>query len=697
MSSIPGDTYAERAIAGTLGNRKDSSLTSHILQAPPAIARIDGASHSGMIGGYSGGPDNSYFKRLAKQLGARKCGWLSSGGSVACWPTANAGTDGGYSWILNMFRPPTDSDGAAGYMPHTNVAVIQHGAEDLFALGSQNLKPYQEALKTEISRYCASVVHEVESDPVIVSPLASGVAAAGGQLAAGTYYYKIGAYNSNGESGPNAGETVVAGVPANGKVTLSWVPAQGATGYRIYRGTASGAENTRIVDIPAPPPGANISWTDDGSLTGTATTPNYGANIARHWTFGSGMATGAAGTNWALSNGGYRSASPTQAGVNSATQWGQYVVDPDYPGNLVVAIGLGVIPGAVGAGQYYKLAVTIDGVAQPDITINLDKGGHADAEGGKMNGIVLRFGRTDCGIPVYNAAGSRISFTPGAHTIKLALKETGSGGAWFILDYAQIEADPLDGPLVLLPSSFWRLPGGYAGIFVGWPHNWLAGQDPISDAAVLAVNNAQQAVMSDFPSRCIYADLDGAVNKNPKYFSDGLHFSNQGHALATKVCLDAVRNSGLLTSRVASAVGQRNLGPFDGGVWRTIGGVYGTGSNQRPFINTWGAYSATGVYPSYMVGALDGRMRLRGWVKQTGAAAANSYMFQNDVGSGPSSTLGSHDQPLTIYNGTAFQLGILRADTETAGTARGVYTIFNGSVAAGSAVIFSAIEWPMEA
>ena len=77
-------------------------------------------------------------------------------------------------------------------------------------------------------------------------PTPTGLAAVasdtGGQLATGTYFYKVAARNINGET-LASGEVSVAVTGPAGKVTLSWDAVPGATSYRVYRGTASNAQN----------------------------------------------------------------------------------------------------------------------------------------------------------------------------------------------------------------------------------------------------------------------------------------------------------------------------------------------------------------------------------------------------------------------------------------------------------------------
>lgn len=89
--------------------------------------------------------------------------------------------------------------------------------------------------------------------------------AAGGTLAAGTYFYKVTALTAAGES-TAVGETSVTTTGTTSSNTVTWTQVTGATGYRIYRGTAAGAENTYFAV------GAVGTFTDTGAA-GTAGSP----------------------------------------------------------------------------------------------------------------------------------------------------------------------------------------------------------------------------------------------------------------------------------------------------------------------------------------------------------------------------------------------------------------------------------------
>ena len=113
------------------------------------------------------------------------------------------------------------------------------------------------------------------------TPLATGVTTTSypdSTAAAGTtYYYKVAAVNTYGNSGlsneasaaiPSSPPPVPTGLTAmkgNKQVLLNWTASSGATSYKVYRGTAPGAEST-------PPIATGItstSYTNTGLKNGT--------------------------------------------------------------------------------------------------------------------------------------------------------------------------------------------------------------------------------------------------------------------------------------------------------------------------------------------------------------------------------------------------------------------------------------------
>lgn len=98
--------------------------------------------------------------------------------------------------------------------------------------------------------------------PVLTSVTTSGT---GGTLAAGTYYYVVTALFAAGES-TRSNELSVVTTGTTSSNTVTWTAVSGATGYRVYRGTSAGGENTYFAV------GAVTSFVDTGGA-GTAGTP----------------------------------------------------------------------------------------------------------------------------------------------------------------------------------------------------------------------------------------------------------------------------------------------------------------------------------------------------------------------------------------------------------------------------------------
>jgi len=79
------------------------------------------------------------------------------------------------------------------------------------------------------------------------------------------YFWKVTALSAYGETlGSNE---VTANVLPNGTQALSWTAVPGATGYKVYRGTAAGAENALITTT------TSVAYTDTGTSGSAATLP----------------------------------------------------------------------------------------------------------------------------------------------------------------------------------------------------------------------------------------------------------------------------------------------------------------------------------------------------------------------------------------------------------------------------------------
>lgn len=128
-------------------------------------------------------------------------------------------------------------------------------------------------------------------DSGIAAPLqaAATTSTTGGSLAAATYHYVVTALSAAGETG-KSNERSIATTGTTSSNTISWGAVAGATSYRIYRGTAAGAQTvyytsaagtTSFVDTGAASTAGTPPAQDDGQAAGTATTtPRIQGTIA---------------------------------------------------------------------------------------------------------------------------------------------------------------------------------------------------------------------------------------------------------------------------------------------------------------------------------------------------------------------------------------------------------------------------------
>lgn len=128
----------------------------------------------------------------------------------------------------------------------------------------------------------------------------------GGTLNAATYYYVVTAFNIAGETIASA-EVSATTTGTTSSVAISWSHVSGVfdlatraqvdAGYRIYRGTVSGAENLLVATVAA----TATTWTDTG-VAGVAGAPpgsNGGLSFCGYNSFDGGTIT-AIGTNCSI-------------------------------------------------------------------------------------------------------------------------------------------------------------------------------------------------------------------------------------------------------------------------------------------------------------------------------------------------------------------------------------------------------------
>ncbi len=155
--------------------------------------------------------------------------------------------------------------------PRTGLSLINVGRY-LYAIGgSVDGDEPAVASASTLANVLRGKILGADTAPVIKT----AVAAAGGSLAAGTWYYKVSAVmkdstdNPLGETLPSDEEPVR--VPADSSLTLTWTVADHAAvdHFRVYRSDVanglSGTESLLLANIAVG--GAETSWVDDGSGT----------------------------------------------------------------------------------------------------------------------------------------------------------------------------------------------------------------------------------------------------------------------------------------------------------------------------------------------------------------------------------------------------------------------------------------------
>jgi hypothetical protein len=98
----------------------------------------------------------------------------------------------------------------------------------------------------------------------VQAALATSTSGGTGLAATTQYFYKVTAVDSNGnESLASNEQNVTTGAGGTNSNTVNWAAVPGASGYRVYRGTAAGAEN--VVYVVAT--GTAVSFVDTGAAT----------------------------------------------------------------------------------------------------------------------------------------------------------------------------------------------------------------------------------------------------------------------------------------------------------------------------------------------------------------------------------------------------------------------------------------------
>jgi Bacterial Ig domain/Calx-beta domain/Lamin Tail Domain/RTX calcium-binding nonapeptide repeat (4 copies) len=134
------------------------------------------------------------------------------------------------------FTTAVNNDGTV-LVPNGHIRFLESGSHSgPFTIGASGVAEFEGGTQT--------IGGPVTGVAALLTPagLTATPSDTGGSLATGTYFYRVAARNLNGETLASA-ETSAAVTGPAGRVTLAWDAVPGATSYRVYRGTASSAQN----------------------------------------------------------------------------------------------------------------------------------------------------------------------------------------------------------------------------------------------------------------------------------------------------------------------------------------------------------------------------------------------------------------------------------------------------------------------
>lgn len=134
-----------------------------------------------------------------------------------------------------------------------------------------------EELRISLEEYQTTAIAWTSVQASPPSGLSATPVGAGGTFAAGNYFWEVTATTSLGET--TVSNEATAAIVLNGSAVLAWNPPnQKVTGYKLYRGTATGAENVLVATLTA----SQLTFTDTNvggagapPGTNTATVSDY--------------------------------------------------------------------------------------------------------------------------------------------------------------------------------------------------------------------------------------------------------------------------------------------------------------------------------------------------------------------------------------------------------------------------------------
>ncbi len=218
--------------------------------------------------------------------------------ALQTWISANPNLFYAYlcpaSWGITIDEVGAVIMGVAGttYVVPPTVTFSAPGGSGVTATGHtiiQNGSVIQTVIDNPGSGYSTAPTATYSLPPVIAAPIqaAAATSTTGGTLAATTYYYVVTATTAFGET-IASNEKSITTTGSTSSNTITWASVTGATGYKIYRGTATGVENvfytvgavTTFLDTGAANTAGTPPVTNTAALGATATgTPTLTAAI----------------------------------------------------------------------------------------------------------------------------------------------------------------------------------------------------------------------------------------------------------------------------------------------------------------------------------------------------------------------------------------------------------------------------------
>ena len=302
---------------------------------------------------------------------------------------------------------------------------------------------------------------------------------------------------------------------------------------------------------------------------------NAGVTKAGTWTVLSG-----AGVNSRCQGNGYWTSSVTGSTVS-------FTLESDMPSGLVVDVGF-----VVASADNVVVTITQNGSTVKTLTL---QGSVIVDPAASYNGYVCRMG-----VP-----GDGLTFNAGdANVITVTTVTAGVVG----FNYVAVEANPLDGPLLVIPLPSHLTAAGYA-FYSGFP-----GGASMNNAAIDTAKAALLAILPAFGNRYVAVDFDlgqytfngqtvgwnegGIINTAAfpagSYASDGLHPNDYSHGQRAEQVLAAIMESGLLTRRIAAACDAQPMQFL-----YSLGGIASWGAQSllgTTYQNSWASYDTQSTY-----------------------------------------------------------------------------------------------------